>query len=88
MMGIPVDGPAYIFSDDKSVLANSSQPDSVLKKKSNSIAYHYVREGSATDEWSVTYIPTADNVADLLTKPIGGSEKRQKFIKMILHYVF
>ena len=88
MMGVPVDGPAYIFGDNKSVLANSSQPDSVLKKKSNSIAYHYVREGSATDEWRVTYIPTADNVADLLTKPIGGGEKRQKFIKMILHYVF
>ena len=88
MMGIPVDGPAFIFGDNKSVLVNSSQPDSVLKKKSNSIAYHFVREGSATDEWRVTYIPTAQNVADLLTKPLGGGEKRQRFIKMILHYVF
>ena len=88
MMGIPVSGPAYIFGDNKSVLANSSQPDSVLKKKSNSIAYHYVREGSATDEWRITYIPTGDNVADLLTKPLGGGEKRQKFIEMILHHVF
>ena len=88
MMGIPVEGPAYIFGDNKSVLANSSKPDSVLKKKSNSIAYHYVREGSATDEWRITYIPTGDNVADLLTKPLGGGEKRQKFIEMILHHVF
>ena len=88
MMGIPVEGPAYIFGDNKSVLVNSSQPDSVLKKKSNSIAYHYVREGSATDEWRITYIPTGDNVADLLTKPLGGGEKRQKFIEMILHHVF
>ena len=88
MMGIPVDGPAFIFGDNKSVLVNSSQPDSVLKKKSNSIAYHFVREGSATDEWRVTYIPTTQNVADLLTKPLGGGEKRQRFIRMILHYVF
>ena len=33
MMGIPVEGPAYIYGDNKSVLANSSVPDSVLKKK-------------------------------------------------------
>ena len=84
-MSIPVEGPAYIFGDNKSVLVNSSQPDSVLKKKSNSIAYWYVREGSATDEWRITYIPTVDNDADLLTKPIGDDEMRQKFIEMMLH---
>ena len=32
MMGIPVEGPAYIFGDNKFVLANSSQPDSVHNK--------------------------------------------------------
>ena len=88
MMGIPVSGPAFIFGDNKSVLANSSLPESVLKKKSNSIAYHFVREGSATDEWRTTYVPTIDNVADLLTKRLSGGSKRQKFIRMILHYVF
>ena len=50
MMGIPGDGPSYIFSDNKSVLVNSSKPTSVLKKKSNSIAYHFMREGCAPDE--------------------------------------
>ena len=88
MMGIPVDGPAFIFGDNKSVLVNSSQPTSVLRKKSNSIAYHFVREGCATDEWRVTYVSTNDNVADLLTKPLGNGEKRRRFIQMILHYVF
>ena len=51
MMGICVDGPAYILGDNKSVLVNSSVPTSVLSKKSNSIAFHFVREGSAADEW-------------------------------------
>ena len=32
MMGIGVDGPAYIYGDNKSVLVNSSIPTSVLKK--------------------------------------------------------
>ena len=75
MMGIPVEGPAFIFGDNKSVLANSSLPNSVLQKKSNSIAYHFVREGSAKDEWRTTYVPTTDNVADLLTKPLCGGTK-------------
>ena len=32
MMGIDIDGPTYIFGDNKSVLVNSSIPTSVLKK--------------------------------------------------------
>ena len=87
MMGIPCDFPAYIYGDNKSVLVNSSIPTSVLKKKSSSIAYHFVREGVAADEWRVGYISTHDNVADLLTKPLGNKEKRMKFISMILHHL-
>ena len=41
MMEICIDGPAYVFGDNKSVLSNSLVPDSVLRKKSNSIAYHF-----------------------------------------------
>ena len=50
MTGIHIDGPAYILGDNKSVLVNSSVPTSVLRKKSNSIAFHFVREGSTTNE--------------------------------------
>ena len=45
MMGIPVNGPCYIQGDNESVLANTSNPSSMLKKKSQSIAHHFVREG-------------------------------------------
>ena len=75
MMGTPCDGPSYIFGDNQSVLANSSIPSSVLKKKSQSIAYHFVREGLARDEWRVSYINTNENEADLLTKVLPLSEK-------------
>ena len=47
MMGIPVVGPAYIYGDNQSVLANTTIPDSTLKKKSQNIAYHFVHEGLA-----------------------------------------
>ena len=45
MMGIPVEGPTCIYGDNQSVLANTTIPDSTLKKKSQSIAYHFVHEG-------------------------------------------
>ena len=87
MMGITVDEPAYVFGDNQSVLANTSAPTSTPKKKSNAIAYHFVREGCATDEWRTAYINTHDNVADLLTKPLPSGEKQTKFIRMLLHHI-
>ena len=47
MMGIHVYGPCYIQGDNQSVLANTTVPESALKKKSQSIAYHFVQEGVA-----------------------------------------
>ena len=43
MMGVEVSGPTYIYGDNMSVIHNNSKPESVLKKKSNSICYHFVR---------------------------------------------
>ena len=51
-------------------------PDSVLKKKSNSIAYNFVREGAARDEWRCRYIPTDENLSDLCTKPLAFGENQ------------
>jgi len=88
MMGIPCEGPTFIFGDNQSVLCNTSIPDSTLKKKSNSIAYHFVREGCARDEWRTVYVNTHLNPADLLTKPLKAGEKRSSFVRIILHHIF
>ena len=88
MMGIPVIGPTYIYGDNQSVLANTTIPDSTLKKKSQSIAYHFVREGVARDEWRTAYVNTHENPADLLTKPLPSGEKRKSFVQKILHWIF
>ena len=86
-MRIPVIDYAYISGDSKSVLVNSAVPHSQLKNKSNSVAFHHVRKGSALNEWRATYINTHENIADLLTKNIPSGEKRTKFCKMLLHYL-
>ncbi len=85
-MGIPCDDPTYIYGDNQSVLKNSSMPDSMLKKKSNSIAYNFVREGVAMKEWLLAYINTKENLADFLTKPLPG-EQRMKLICQILYHI-
>ena len=86
-MGIPCDGPSHIYSDNQSVLANTTMPDSTLKKKSQSIAYHLVGEGSARGEWRMAYVNTHDNKADLLTKPLPNGEKRRKLVRNLFHHI-
>ena len=58
MMGIPCTEPAYICGGNQSVLANTTMPYSVLKKNSKYIAFYFVREGSAKDEWSTANVNT------------------------------
>jgi hypothetical protein len=42
MMGMMVNKPTFVFGDNQLVLANMTAPASTLKKKSNTIAYHFV----------------------------------------------
>ena len=84
MMGIPCEGPAYIHGDNQSVLASCGIPDSILKKKSQSIAYHFMREGAARDEWRTLYVNTSDNEANLLTKLLVSGEQRKGFAARLL----
>jgi hypothetical protein len=86
-MGITVDEPTFVFGDNQSVLENTANHTSTLKKNSNAIAYHFIRKGVAHDEWRTTYINTNDNVADMLTKLLS-STKRQKFVWMVLHHIY
>ena len=88
MLGIPVELPTYIFGDNHAVFVNSSKPHSSLKKKSSSIAFHFVREGAAKYEWRVTYINANYNPADMATKSLDGGEKRSHFTSYLLNYVY
>ena len=87
MMSIPVEEPAFVFDDNQSVLANTTNPASMLKKKSNSVSFHHCREGSARDKWQTAYVNMHDNVADLFTKTLLSGEKRLRFVRMLLHHV-
>ena len=50
IMGVWISGPTYIYGDNMSVINNTQHPESTLRKKSNLICYHAVRELVATGE--------------------------------------
>ena len=77
MVGVPLEGPAHVKADNMSVIHNCSKPASTLKKKTLSIAYHYVRERCAAGVCSVSYVNTAENLADQFTKSQPGEVRRR-----------
>jgi hypothetical protein len=85
MMGVPLSGPSYLYGDNMSVIHNTQRPESTLKKKSNSICYHAVRESVAMGESLTGHVSTHDNPADIATKSIGGGMKRDHLTSMLLH---
>ena len=87
MMGVPIDGPSYIYCDNKSVVTNAQKPESQLGKKNNSICYHFARESVAMGESLVTHISTNDNFADLMTKVLHGP-KRRGFVAGLLYDIY
>jgi hypothetical protein len=83
MMGVPLSGPADVRCDNMSVVNNTTAPESQLKKKSNAIAYHFVRECVASNTIQVTHEKSETNLADCLTK-LQPAPVRQRLIRQIL----
>jgi len=72
MFGIEVDGPTLIYCDNQSVVHNSQNPNSTLKKKHIAISFHKIREAVAAGIVEIHKVGTLHNLADLLTKPLSG----------------
>jgi hypothetical protein len=68
MMGVGISGPSYMYGNNMSVIHNTQRPESLLKKKSNSICYHAIRESVAMGESLTGHIGMNENVGDLATK--------------------
>ena len=84
MLGVPIQGETRVMCDNQSVIKNGSFPESVLKKKHCSIAYHVVRESVAAKKVLLYYENTKSNLADLFTKVLNV-ESRIRLIAGILN---
>jgi len=79
MFGVAIDGPAYVYCDNESVVNNSSKVESTLNKKHNSVAYHYVRNAVAASVITVAWISSEDNLADTFTKRLPEVKRDRLF---------
>lgn len=76
MLGVPLDGPAWMFGDNKSVVTSSTIPHSVLGKRWNALSYHRCREAIAADIIRFEHMPGTENPADILTKSLPHYKAR------------
>ena len=76
MFGVPIDGPANVYCDNEAVYKNTVIPESTLKKKHHSIAYHRCREAVAAGTIRVAKQGTEKNLADLFTKVLTAMRRR------------
>ncbi len=76
MMSIPIDGATHIYEDSMYVINNTSKPESVLKKKNNTVCHHSRHKSEAMGESLTTHIDGVENPAELFTKVICGGKRR------------
>jgi hypothetical protein len=85
IMGVALSGPTLVYGENISVVHNTQRPESVLKKKSNSMFYHAVRESAAMGESIIGHVPSVDNPADICTRVVTGGQKRNHLIRLLLN---
>ena len=82
--GVPLDGPSWLFGDNKSVVTSSTIPHSTLGKRWNALSYHRVREAIAGGWIRFEHIPGTANPADVLTKALPWAVLRQYIEPLLL----
>ena len=78
-MGRPVSLPAIVFEDNQPVIDLTKDLTKLSKKCRHFLMLvNYVREQVTTGLIALTKVPTEDNLADILTKILAGSEFVEK----------
>jgi hypothetical protein len=68
MMGVPLDGPAWMYGNNESVVKSAAILHLSLMKRHNALAYHHIRKAIAAQVLHFCHIPGNQNPADVLTK--------------------
>jgi hypothetical protein len=66
------DDPIVIKCDNQSAIQLTRHPDQRQKTKHIDVRYHFIRLQQEVGEIDIQYVSTADQLADILTKPLPG----------------
>ena len=65
--------PINIGVDNQGAIQLAKNPIKHQRTKHIDVKYHFVREEIAKDNVHLFYVPSSENIADLLTKPLSKS---------------
>ena len=74
-----------MFCDKEAVYKNSSTPESVLRKKHHSVAYHKCHEAVASGIFRIAKEDTETNIEDIFTKVLPGPI-RERLMDMFTYW--
>ena len=79
-LGVPVEGPSYMFGDNKTVVETASMPHGKLHKLHNALSFHKTRFAIAAGVTTFHHVSGDTNPADVLSKhwDFGSMWKRLK----------
>lgn len=84
-LGIKNLGSTPILCDNQAALAIAANPVHHDKTKHVEIDCHFIRDKVAEGQVTPTYVPTTEQVADVLTKILTTEQHRQLLVKLGVH---
>ena len=84
-LGLEVDGPSDIYIDNQSALSVAKNPEHHGRMKHLDLRFFWLRDAVSQKVISISYIPTGDMTADLLTKALSRQlvEKHRREMGLI-----
>ena len=77
--------PITIFEDNQATIEFSNHNLHHAKSKHIQQRYHYTRESVKRGHITLAYVPTSENPADIMTKPLPPSTHRTHFLKLMIY---
>jgi hypothetical protein len=71
MLGAPLDGPIWLFGDNKSMIESASEPSEGRLAKRHILSWHRLREKAAMKIVHYLHIESKENISDCLTKHLS-----------------
>jgi hypothetical protein len=62
-----------VFEDNQSTIKLISKPGNGNKTKHIDLRFNFIRDQVAQNSINIEYLPTAEMISDILTKPLGTS---------------